>query len=374
MKTIPAGARTRRLISPFFVWCCCYTLPITGRMPDPPLTKGGRRQANAVGHYFARMAKAGTGPESVVVSPMLRALETAKPIIAAIGAAKRGTAFAWPPACECGGIFSRPGDTLPAGRPCFELTKAEIEGKFPGVSAHESVTDGGWWSAKAKEDHEDATARCMAACKVMRGWADTGAVKLPSGEHFADMQAHMKRRLRCLRACKPFDEADILPFIHRPDPAGTGSTDADVAAAPASASASAASAAHADKGGEECHPGPVASVAVVCHHDFIDKTIAMLTNGDAPPSSGALYSAEPTLHFCFHNCSVSVVDLYPGGTTRVVRVNDVRHLDPVYTKRQGLLSGFWQDPLQSPPEKWDGDEDDEFEGDLHEALDDGAAP
>jgi broad specificity phosphatase PhoE len=327
------------------------------------------------------MAEAGTGPDSVIVSPMLRALETAKPILAATKAVERGTAHAWPAACECGGIFAREDDVLPDGKPCHELTRSEIQSQFPGVQPHESITEGGWWNSTEKETHEESVARCMAACKVMRGWADTGAVKLPSAERFADMRAHMLRRLECQRDGKPFAEEDVAPFAHEPDPVGTGSTDADVADPDADAPGAAASAATGgadagdiQKGGEESHPGPVASVAVVCHHDFIDKSIALLVSGDSPPPSGGLYSAAPTLHFCFNNCSVSIVDLFPGGTTRVVRVNDVRHLDPVYTKREGLLSGFWQDPLQSPPEAWDGEEDDEFEGDLFEASEGGAAP
>ena len=344
-----ACSRARGRASPETIVVARSLCIAAGRIADPRLTMTGRRQANAAGRFFARMCEAGTGPSHVVVSPMVRALETAKPIAAACGAA--GTAsrlLAWPEACECGGVFGRDG-AAPVGRVCHELTREEVEAELPGVACHEGITDKGWWRPGRKETDAERTIRCMAACRVMRSWADTGEIALPTVDQFDKLSVDMEARLATLRRGQRDEDG-----AHDPDSAGR--VDADVGELDAKTPK-----ALPKKGGEENHPGPVATVAIVCHHDFIDRSIALLTHGGDPPPSGALYAPEPTLHFCFNNASVSVVDLYPGGTTRVVRLNDVRHLDPVYTGRRGMLTGFWQDTVVSNPEDWDGDEEDEFE-------------
>lgn len=317
-----------------------------GRIPDPELTQAGRRQAAATGRFFGRLRELGTAPEHIIASPMLRALQTARPIVDATKPAGSGAVLSWPEACESGGVFGRDG-AEPEGRPCHELTRAEVERALPGVACHDSITERGWWAPGRKETKDETTVRCMAVCRVLRRWAEAGAVELPGTADFAAVRTRMEARLGALREGRaPPTEADS-------DPASAGEVDADV---------DAARRALPPKGGEGSHPTAVASAAVVCHHDFIDRVVALLTHGGDPPPTGELYAPEPTLHFCFNNCSVSVLDLYPGGTTRVIRLNDVRHLDPVYARRRGLLSGFWQDVVLSPPEEWDGPEGDEPEG------------
>jgi broad specificity phosphatase PhoE len=318
-----------------------FTIGSAGREPEPPLTKAGRRQANAVAKYFGRIQGGPYPVDHLIVSPMLRALETALPIAKAAGLDDPSKTTVWPEVCECGGVFGADGQEPPDGRACFELTRAEIAGLAPGWGMHASISDKGWWRPGRKELTGEMLTRTMAVVRVMRGWAESGHVTLPTVEEFASLRADAEVLIRALEA------GEVVEVLRsRKDPPGAGAVDADTGTSPAFA-----------KGGEESWPGPMHSVAVVCHHDVIDHIVALLANGDVPPPRGELGEPKPTLHFVFHNCSVTTIDLYAGGTTRFVRVNDVRHMDPVYTMRRGLLSGFWQDDIRSPPEEWDGEDD-----------------
>jgi hypothetical protein len=79
------------------------------------------------------------------------------------------------------------------------------------------------------------------------------------------------------------------------------------------------------------------AVALVCHGDFIETMLRVIanyapSNGGAaasdprsPPIGGAI-SPLAAAQFCHHNCGISTFDVFPDGTIRLVRVNDIAHL------------------------------------------------
>jgi len=79
------------------------------------------------------------------------------------------------------------------------------------------------------------------------------------------------------------------------------------------------------------------AVALVCHGDFIETMLRVIAN--YAPSSGGAAASDPrsppiggpisplaAAQFCHHNCGISTFDVFPDGTIRLVRVNDIAHL------------------------------------------------
>ncbi len=112
------------------------------RVSDPPLTALGEEQAERVASHLARGGHLDPaerdgrpGLDSLYCSPMLRALQTARPIAGALGAA----AEVWVDIHEVGGIWQ-------AGKGDLHgMSRAEIESGFPGVGLPDGVGEDGWW-------------------------------------------------------------------------------------------------------------------------------------------------------------------------------------------------------------------------------------
>lgn len=91
------------------------------RVPDPALSDKGAREAEAVARYLA--ANFG-GQGAVVASPMLRAIQTANPIVQAAGL----LGIVSPLLHEVGGMYVKRGEEF---TPAAGMSAAEIKKSFP---------------------------------------------------------------------------------------------------------------------------------------------------------------------------------------------------------------------------------------------------
>lgn len=125
------------------------------RSPDPELTQIGRRQAELVAGHLAAdghpesqngtplaSTRAGYGVQVLFASPMLRTLQTARPIADALGLAPRIMIDIH----EHGGLFhGNPRDEANPVRSFEGMTRGAILAQFPAYELPEEVTDKGWW-------------------------------------------------------------------------------------------------------------------------------------------------------------------------------------------------------------------------------------
>ena len=121
------------------------------RTADPGLTRVGTAQAGTVAaHMRHDLDKTDVrdgldgercyGIERLYCSPMLRALQTARPIGAELGLAPE----VWVDLHEAGGVWLDRGDGR--GRVGHGgLTRSEMQVRFAGFSLRDDVTDDGWW-------------------------------------------------------------------------------------------------------------------------------------------------------------------------------------------------------------------------------------
>ena len=149
----------------------------TGRVCDPPLTALGERQARYVANHLANGARqvhqAGNWREigyrltKLYTSAMLRSLQTAAPIGAALGMAPE----VWVDVHEEGGMFLEDDLGRSTGYP--GLTRAEISDQFPGFVLPDNVTGSGWWDpARGKEDEESRQERAARVAATLRQWGN----------------------------------------------------------------------------------------------------------------------------------------------------------------------------------------------------------
>jgi 2,3-bisphosphoglycerate-dependent phosphoglycerate mutase len=136
-----------------------YDLYMATRVPEPPLTEVGHRQAVLLAQQLAdAAARAAVDTErsawlanehpisELYVSPMLRALQTAAPIACALGLAPQ----VWVDIHEHGGIFTgNPDKANVVGYP--GLTRAEMAAQFPTFRVLDGVGDDGWWHGGYEE-------------------------------------------------------------------------------------------------------------------------------------------------------------------------------------------------------------------------------
>jgi len=117
----------------------------TGRTHDPPLTELGFEQADVLARH---LAERGARIDRLVASPMLRAIQTARPIAAALGLELE----IWVEVHERGGIYV--GD--PATGEGFVahpgLSRGAIDELVPGASVPDAVDDEGWWRGGHETD------------------------------------------------------------------------------------------------------------------------------------------------------------------------------------------------------------------------------
>ncbi len=141
------------------------------RVSDPPLTGLGEEQARRVASHLARGGHLDPserdgrpGLDSLYCSPMLRALQTTRPIAAALGAA----AEVWVDIHEVGGIWQ-------AGKGDLHgMTPGEIRSGFPGVGLPDGIGEKGWWSGGQETKHA-GRGRAMAVAQELGERARQGA-------------------------------------------------------------------------------------------------------------------------------------------------------------------------------------------------------
>jgi 2,3-bisphosphoglycerate-dependent phosphoglycerate mutase len=175
------------------------------RVQDPPLTKVGEQQAELTAQFLQSRPNleelvrqkvddrdATNHPHKfdyIYCSPMLRAMQTARPIAEAFGIRP----IVWPDIHEQGGIFlSRDGVTTGYGG----MTRTEILEQFPNYDLPESITEAGWYStAKGEEHFSDTMARAIRVATELRRRAQTEAdtnAKIALVTHGAFMDAIIK--------------------------------------------------------------------------------------------------------------------------------------------------------------------------------------
>ena len=155
-----------------------YSTFMATRSADPPLTPTGERQAELLAAYVATMDDGidATPPRmssylrihpvtKLYVSPMLRALQTAQPLVAALDLAPE----VWMDLHEHGGIFtgSKEAGTV-QGFP--GLTRREIAARFPNYTVGAGIDESGWWRG-GYEELEECDARASRVAQTLRTWA-----------------------------------------------------------------------------------------------------------------------------------------------------------------------------------------------------------
>ena len=153
------------------------------RVPDAPLTDLGQAQAQRLADYlrdgrnrdpwynpstgYSKLEhEADWGITHLYVSPMTRALQTCRPIAAALGLKPE----IWIETHEHGGVYQqRPeGITGYPGR-----TRAEMTADFPDYVLPERISDAGWWNAaRGSETMPEAIGRAVQVAADLRRRAD----------------------------------------------------------------------------------------------------------------------------------------------------------------------------------------------------------
>ena len=141
------------------------------RVSDPPLTGLGEEQAERVASHLARgghldaAERAGRPAlDSLYCSPMRRALQTARPIAAALGTAPE----VWIDIHEVGGIW------LEGKGDLHGMTRDEIRSGFPGVGLPDGVGEQGWWPGGQEAKHA-GRGRAIAVAAELKERARRGA-------------------------------------------------------------------------------------------------------------------------------------------------------------------------------------------------------
>jgi broad specificity phosphatase PhoE len=148
------------------------------RSADPDITELGHRQAQALAQHLADPqtpeayhegapadgnGSGGYHLTHLYCSPMLRALQTARPVAAALGVSPT----VWPEIHEHGGMFRgnpRRGDDLVIER---GMTRAAMAAAYPTYVLPEGITGAGWWTA-GYEDMPGCYARAVRVARDLR--------------------------------------------------------------------------------------------------------------------------------------------------------------------------------------------------------------
>jgi len=178
------------------------------RHHDPELTATGRAQAEALARHLGAGSLGDARPLGrLYSSPMLRALETTRPIAAALGL----TPHIWPDLHELGGLFQEAEDGAVTGY--ASPSRAALAAAYPGWALPESLGEGGWWSAaQGRESHGAILARVTrvaAALREMAAGGDGTAIALVSHGGFLDL---LVRAL--LGQGLPVDEDYRMIYMH----------------------------------------------------------------------------------------------------------------------------------------------------------------
>ena len=151
------------------------------RVSDPPLTDLGEEQAQRVAAHLARGGHLDPDEregrpafDSLYCSPMLRALQTARPIAAALATAPE----VWIDIHEVGGIW------LAGKGDLHGMTRAEIRNGFPGVGLPDGVGEEGWWPGGQEAKHA-GRGRAIAVAGELKERARMGAERGGDPERLA---------------------------------------------------------------------------------------------------------------------------------------------------------------------------------------------
>ena len=169
------------------------------RTADPGLTDIGHAQARHVARHLetqpdktdvrdGRIGVAGHGIGRLYCSPMLRALQTAKPIAAALGLAPEVRLDVF----ESGGIWLDGGDGQgPVGHP--GLRRAELAAKFPGFALPAEATEEGWWNRpfETPEQMAERAARVAAGIRRRLAYTDERVAVVSHGTFMNTLIAHL---------------------------------------------------------------------------------------------------------------------------------------------------------------------------------------
>lgn len=137
---------------------------VSQRVADPPLTERGRAQAACLGPFVAASGhldpqERDGGPpfDEILCSPMLRTLETARPMVDALGL----QATVRVDVHEVGGVW------VDGQAHCPGLSRAQIQKQLPGCVVPEEVTDSGWWTG-GQESAAAGRGRAIAVATYLR--------------------------------------------------------------------------------------------------------------------------------------------------------------------------------------------------------------
>lgn len=146
--------------------------PDGGRVSDPALTELGWRQARLTAQHLAAGTEGAPyehpnyNIDRLFCSPMLRSLQTARPIGERLGICPE----VWVDVHEHGGMFE---DLDEGGRRVLPgRTRAQIRTEFPEYVLPEDVTDEGWWFQPDAEDLAGCQARAVRVAGRLHAWRD----------------------------------------------------------------------------------------------------------------------------------------------------------------------------------------------------------
>lgn len=138
------------------------------RSADPVITELGVRQAERLAAHLAGEPPAGSPPGAkgryaithLYCSPMLRTLQTAKPIVAALGLRPS----IWIDIHEHGGMFNGNPHTGENFLLHTGLTRLDISRDYPEYELNDAIGEDGWW----KSGYEDIAGCYARAIRVAR--------------------------------------------------------------------------------------------------------------------------------------------------------------------------------------------------------------
>ena len=137
---------------------------VSQRVADPPLTERGQQQADRLGAFVAtgghldqRERESGPRFHQVYCSPMLRTLQTARPVSEALGLPSQ----LWVDVHEVGGIWVDGIDHSPG------MGRGQIEAQFPGAILADEITDEEWWTG-GQETAAQGRGRAIAVAASLR--------------------------------------------------------------------------------------------------------------------------------------------------------------------------------------------------------------
>jgi len=166
------------------------------RSHDPLLTETGQQQAQHLADFLATMVDT-TAPlldplalTHLYVSPMIRALDTAKPTAEKLAIQPQ----IWKDICEIGGLFNVDENDNITSFP--GLTRTDIEEQYPTYIISDDITETGWWDINhGMETPDQFYGRALRVAGTLRKRATTDE-QIALVAHAAFLDALMKTFLQ----------------------------------------------------------------------------------------------------------------------------------------------------------------------------------